>query len=264
MKENRKLVVVVGVLLVSGLVFAAIVAAFFVSKAGPALLDSIANISTSKSGNRGEGEFKFDSDKIIEIEQKAGDVESLVVNVAIKKGEVIVKENELGDVLRGTVGYLGGKPNIESRRSGSAVLTLEIKSEDGAGENVSLDLVPKVRSVVNLGVGIGNVRVDLSKLDVSLINVAVGTGNTEVTFSGTNSTTASLATGVGNVKLRIPKGAEHKIVYKQAAEKNDIFSDSDYVVEGNSIKTRGYDSAKIRIVVNVGVGVGKTSFEFID
>ena len=69
---------------------------------------------------------------------------------------------------------------------------------------------------------------------------------------------------MGNVKLRIPKGAEHKIVYKQAAEKNDIFSDSDYVVEGNSIKTRGYDSAKIRIVVNVGVGVGKTSFEFID
>ena len=60
MKENRKLVVVVGVLLVSGLVFAAIVAAFFVSKAGPALLGSIANISTSKSGNRGEGEFKFD------------------------------------------------------------------------------------------------------------------------------------------------------------------------------------------------------------
>ena len=53
MKENEKLVVVVGVLLVSGLVFAAIVAAFFVSKAGPALLDSIANISTSKSGNRG-------------------------------------------------------------------------------------------------------------------------------------------------------------------------------------------------------------------
>ena len=166
-----------------------------------------------------------------------------------------IDNKSTGNIISGTIKYLGRKPTIEySSQANLGILT--INSQDQEGEDRTFHLSPSLPTTLDAGIGAGIVNVDLTNLNVPEVNIGAGAGEVNVTFSNKYSTVASLAAGAGSLKILIPKNVGHKIVLGQGASYVDLQFGPEYVKTTDGFESTNYNSSAVKADITVGQALG--------
>jgi hypothetical protein len=244
------ILIIVGVIVVGGIILTKLLLPQIINKAVNTVIDtSISNLN-------------FDNTQSFPVSQNLSQNKGMFLQMGINKGKIVLDGNSQGDFFTGDIKYLGAKPtyDYQTNQDGAAVFT--VKSTDQAGESVLLHLSQQTNGIVDIGLGAGSIDIDLTNLEIPLLNVGAGAGVVSVRFSNKNSTTASLAAGAGKLNLSVYKGTGIKLKIGQGFSNLNLGDAYEKFADG--YQTKGFETAKVKVELNIGQAAGGFNITEID
>ncbi|WP_261130016.1 toast rack family protein [Bacillus sp. Marseille-Q3570] len=108
--------------------------------------------------------------------------------------------------------------------------------------------------------GAGKSKLGLSKLNLMDLHIESGVGETEIDLTGEwkNSFRVKIDAGVGKMKIRVPKHTGMKVDVDKGIGK--VKADH-FIVVGDSYQNQSYETAEVKIDIDLDVGVGEVILE---
>jgi IS5 family transposase len=117
-----------------------------------------------------------------------------------------------------------------------------------------LGLSPGASLVLNTDMGVGDHDLDLTGLVVEQLEVGAGMGRIKVTLPATGQFAANLSQGIGVVEIVIPKGMAVRIEADTALAVRQL--PDDLVKQEEVYSSPGYATAENRVEIDAGVAIG--------
>jgi len=121
--------------------------------------------------------------------------------------------------------------------------------------NWDLQLNREVPMKLQLNTGIGRAVVDLGRMNITSLRAEAGVGEMTLTLPRQGNLDAHIETGVGRVTLIVPQGMAARITVHRGL--GDVSVKGDYVREGDTYTSPGYNMAANRIELAVQCGIGE-------
>ena len=118
-----------------------------------------------------------------------------------------------------------------------------------------VQLNEQVRWTLDVGSGVGDVRLDLSEVRVSVLTLDTGIGSADVTMPRQGAVRATIDGGVGDITVAIPPGAQARVKVDQGI--GDLNMGRRFEQHGDYFETEGFSSAESFILLEIDIGVGR-------
>ncbi len=162
---------------------------------------------------------------------------------------------------------IAGNPEIvKTEDKGTSFLTIKqnlasnLPFLSSIRNNLDLSLSRLVPIDLTVKTGAHNATLDLKDLRVDTITVETGAGNLTIKYPGSFSNRTFIKTAASALTLEIPTEVATRIKIS-GGPKNLTLPQERFEQEGNTYKTRGFDSAKIRIEIEIQIGAGNVTIK---
>jgi hypothetical protein len=121
-------------------------------------------------------------------------------------------------------------------------------------------LSPQTPTDLRVNGGAGELDLNLRDLKIQSVNVNAGVGGAKIVLpQAAGRTTAQVNAGVGGMELTIPQGVAAEITVDTGVGGVDIDEGRFAKTGRNTYRSRDYDTAANRVVLDVSAGVGGVS-----
>jgi hypothetical protein len=121
-------------------------------------------------------------------------------------------------------------------------------------------LNPQIQHNLVVSNGAGETNLDLSELAVNELEVNMGVGNTSITLPTKGDLRGKINGAIGKIKILIPQGAAVQIKANTAI--GDLDLPDELIKQANTYQSRNFDEAKERIILDVGLAIGKVDIQY--
>jgi hypothetical protein len=121
-------------------------------------------------------------------------------------------------------------------------------------------LNPKIKHTLSISNGAGETNLDLSELTVNELDVNMGVGDTSITLPAKGDLRGKINGTIGKIKILIPQGAAVQIKANTAI--GDLDLPDELIKQANTYQSRNFDKAKERIIIDVGLTIGKIDIQY--
>ncbi|PEJ60624.1 MULTISPECIES: toast rack family protein [unclassified Bacillus (in: firmicutes)] len=124
-----------------------------------------------------------------------------------------------------------------------------------------LKLSDKIPLDLNVNTGASKTNLDLRGLKLNKLNINAGVGELNVNLGGNwkNSFETNIKTGIGKTTVVLPSNVGVKVKLSKGIGKANVI---DLISKGNGVYVNeAYDDAKIKLEVNMDIGVGEVTFK---
>jgi IS5 family transposase len=200
-----------------------------------------------------------------EIRQPLGDATRAELSIDPGVGTLRVEAaSESANLVEGTVRLGKGEEIKESFSQQGDTATYKLSTQGASWTAFSggwdqsriweLGLSPGASLAVNTDMGVGDHDLDLTGLVVEQLEVGAGMGRIKVTLPATGQFAANLSQGIGVVEIVVPKGMAVRIEADTALAVREL--PDDLVKQEELYSSPGYATAENRVEIDAGVAIG--------
>lgn len=176
-------------------------------------------------------------------------------------------------LVEGTLEYDNGRERVEESftvEDGLANYAISAHSQPGglaffgrsAPRTWELSLNRDTPVQLDIRTGVGQATLDLYQLNVTHLNIESGVGQTTVILPARGELTGTIQGGVGELVIEIPEGVAARINVETGLGSSQILGD--YRQDGSVYTSPGYETAEVRIDLELKAGIGQVTVRNYD
>jgi hypothetical protein len=182
-------------------------------------------------------------------------IDSIELELGFGTGELTIKAGNISNLVENSINtYNLEDPRIEFEKEGST-MDVEITKHGNKifgqkSDEWSIELMPGIKSELNLHYGAAEAQIDLTDLEVDELHISSGATESTIIFA-TYPTKTEIETGASSLNLLFPEDVGVAIDIDGGAVSKTL---TGFTKKGGTYFSEGYDNSEVKISVDINAG----------